>query len=134
MTKTEAVIRSILGAVRGDIRPLVYAVDIAIELVFAKGVSMDDIFVTNDIYPEAAERLKKDFGAGASVEAVSRQIERLANKCWEALVERDLVTTYIGDELKDIHAPRDIIFYLAFYTYLDTPFFVAVKQRPTLLF
>ena len=75
MTKTEAVIRLIFGAVGRDLRPLVYAVDTAIELLFLQGVAMDDI-------------------------------------C----------------------APRDMIFYLAYYVYLDTPFFTAVEQRPQLLF
>ncbi len=43
MTKTEAVIRSILGAVGMDIRPLACSVDIAIDLMFVQGVPMDDI-------------------------------------------------------------------------------------------
>ncbi len=63
MTKTEAVIRSILGAVRADIRPLACAVDIAVDLMFIRGVPMDDIYVTDDIYPEAAENFNKMSGA-----------------------------------------------------------------------
>ena len=51
MTKTETVLRSIFGSCRSDIRPLAYAVDIAIELMFVQGIPMDDILVTNDIYP-----------------------------------------------------------------------------------
>lgn len=134
MTKTEAIIRSILGVARVDIRTLVYAVDIAIELMFVRGIAMDDILVTNDIYPEAARRFRKDFGVELSDEAAARQIERLANRCWDVLVERELVVDYIGSSLKSLRAPRDIVFYLAFYIHLDTPFFVAIEQRPTLLF
>lgn len=96
MTKTEAVIRSILGAARADIRPLVYAVDITIDLLFTQGIPMDDIHVTDDIYPAAARLVKDRFGRPASPGAVSRRIERLANLCWDTLVERSLVLEYIG--------------------------------------
>ena len=86
MTKTEAVIRSILGAVRADIRPLACAVDIAVDLMFIRGVPMDDIYVTDDIYPEAAENFNKMSGASYSAKTVSRRIERLSNLCWDTVV------------------------------------------------
>ena len=35
---------------------------------------------------------------------------------------------YIGAEIGDIHAPRDIIIYLAFYSHLGVPFFTAMEQ------
>lgn len=60
MTKTETVLRSIFGSCRSDIRPLAYAVDIAIELMFVQGIPMDDILVTNDIYPDVAKRIRKN--------------------------------------------------------------------------
>ena len=134
MTKTETVIRSILGAVRMDIRPLAYAVDIAIELMFNQGIAMDDIAVTNDIYPYVAQKMRNASGATPTNKAISRRIERLANECWDTLVARELVTKYIGNPLSDIRAPRDMIFYLAFYTHLDTPFFTAIGRYPLLLF
>lgn len=134
MTKTETVIRSILGAVKSDVRPLAYAVDITINLMFTEKVPMDDIYVTDDIYPEVAKLVKTRYGKSSSTKTVSRRIERLANLCWDALVARNMVVEYIGAPLSDIRAPRDIIFYLAFYIYLDTPFFTAIKQQPALLF
>ncbi len=134
MTKTESIIRSIFGAARGDIRPLAYAVDIAIDLMFIQKIPMDDILVTKDIYPNVAELLRKNTNLDLSPTSASRQVERLANKCWDILVYRRLVVEYIGAELDDIQAPRDIIFYLAFYSYLDKPFFVAIHQEPALLF
>lgn len=91
MTKTETVLRSIFGSCRSDIRPLAYAVDIAIELMFVQGIPMDDILVTNDIYPDVAKRIRKKSGAHPSAKSASRRIERLANKCWDAMVSRDLV-------------------------------------------
>lgn len=134
MTKTEAAIRSILGPSRMNIRPLVCAVDIAIDLMFTQGVPMDDIFVTGDIYPKVAKLVKNRQGKTPTAKTVSRRIERLANLCWDTLVARNLVMEYIGAPLKDIRAPKDIIFYLAFYIYWDIPFFIAIRQQPALLF
>lgn len=134
MTKTEAVIRSILGAARVDIRPLAYSVDIAIHLIFFERIPMDDIYVTDDIYPQVAKLVKNRRGKPSTPKAVSRRIERLANLCWDTLVARNLVLDYLGAPLEDIRAPRDMIFYLAFYVYLDTPFFIAIQNQPALLF
>lgn len=128
MTKTEAVVRSIFGITRTDTRPLAAAVDVAIELMFSKGIPMDDIMVTKDIYPAVAQKL------GSSVKVVSRNVERLANRCWDILVSSKRVTEYIGAPIKDIAAPRDMIFYLAFYVHLGVPFFEAINRSPTLLF
>ena len=134
ITKAEAVIRSILGTARPDIRPLVHAVDITIDLLFTQGIPMDDIHVTDDIYPAAARLVKGRRGNPASPGAVARRIERLANLCWDTLVERGLVPEYIGAPLRDIRAPRDMIFYLAFYVYFDAPFFTVIQKQPALLF
>lgn len=134
MTKTETVIRSILGATRADIRPPAYSVDIAIHLMFFERIPMDDIYVTDDIYPKAAKLVKNRRGRPSTPKTVSRRIERLANLCWDTLVARNLVLEYLGAMLEDIRAPRDMIFYLAFYVYLDTPFFIAIQNQPALLF
>lgn len=134
MTKTEAVIRSILGTARPDIRPLAHAVDIAIDLMFIQKIPMDDIYVTDDIYPNVAKLVTNRRGKSSTAKAVSRRIERLANLCWDTLVARNLVQEYLGASLQTIRAPRDMIFYLAFYIHLDTPFFIAIHNQPALLF
>ena len=134
MTKTEAVIRSILGAGRPDIRPMAYAVDAAISLMFVQKIPMDDIYVTDDIYPDVAKLVRNRRGKPSSPKTVARRIERLANLCWDTLVARNLVLEYLGAPLENIRAPRDMIFYLAFYIYLDTPFFIAIQKQPALLF
>ena len=113
MTKTEAVIRSILGAVGMNIRPLACSVDIAIDLMFVQGVPMDDILVMEDIYPEVAKLVKNRQGKISSLQAISKRIHRLANLCWDTLVARDLTLEYLGAPLQDIRAPRDVIFYHA---------------------
>ena len=112
MTKTESTIRFLFGASRKDIRPLVHAVDITIKLMFSQGIPMDDIRVTH----------------------AARRIQRLANACWDALVERNLVKEFLGTSLRDLQAPRDLLFYLAAFSHLGIPFFEAVKRYPELLF
>ena len=59
MSKSELLVRSILGPIRSDIRPLVYAIEIASDLLFVQKVSWDDIRVTKDIYPSVAKQLKR---------------------------------------------------------------------------
>ena len=60
--------------------------------------------------------------------------QRLANACWDALVERNLVKEFLGTSLRDLQAPRDLLFYLAAFSHLGIPFFEAVKRYPELLF
>ena len=134
MTKTCSLIRFIIGPARVNVSSLAYAVDIAIDLMFVQNIPMDDIMVTKDIYPAVAKFLKMHSSSAPSIVAVSRRIERLANQCWDALVSRDLVEEYIGAPIKDIRAPRDMIFYLAFYVHLNTPFYIAIQRQPALLF
>lgn len=94
MTKTESTIRFLFGASRKDIRPLVHAVDITIKLMFSQGIPMDDIRVTHAVYPQVAKRLKTRSGASPSAKTTARRIQRLANACWDALVERNLVKEF----------------------------------------
>ena len=134
MTKTESTIRFLFGASRKDIRPLVHAVDITIKLMFSQGIPMDDIRVTHAVYPQVAKRLKTRSGASPSATTTARRIQRLANACWDALVERNLVKEFLGTSLRDLQAPRDLLFYLAAFSHLGIPFFEAVKRYPELLF
>lgn len=127
MKKTESVIYSLIGPGRGNIRPLACAVEIAADLLFNQNIPIDDIQVMNQIYPLVAEEL------GKSKASVTRSIERMANLCWERAAPERL-EEIIGKHLKDIHAPRDMIFYLAFYIHLDTPFYTAIANSPSILF
>ena len=127
MTKEEILIRSILGVCRRDIRTLTYAVWEAEELLFSKKIPMDDILITKDIYPIVAKR------TGKSYEAVSRQIERLGNLCWDCLNEQQKID-YIGKPLKVLQTPRDMIFYLAFYSHFNRSYYEIIRENPSLLF
>ena len=90
MKNSEAVIRSILGAADVDIRPLAYAVDAAVELMFRQGIPEDDIAVIKELYAKAAERLPKGKKGKRSVKTVTKQIQRVAKRserwnsacCW----------------------------------------------------
>lgn len=127
MTKSEAFIRSILGAVRTDVQPFAAAVDIAAELLFTQELALDDIYVTKDIYPAVAVR------TGKTISAVSRQIERTANLCWDNMDEEQKIL-YIGRLIPDIHAPRDMIIYFAVFLHCGQPFFQAASSCPRLIF
>lgn len=82
MKNSQTVIRSILGTADVDIRPLAYAVDAAVELMFRQGIPEDDIAVTKELYAKAAERLPKGKKGKRSVKTVTKQIQRVANACW----------------------------------------------------
>ena len=92
MTKSECIIRSIIGAERASIRALALAIDIAADLLFTQGISMDEIAVSKDIYPAVAKQV------GKSMSTTTRRIERTANLCIDALddalteEEEDVVT------------------------------------------
>ena len=79
MKNSQTVIRSILGTADVDIRPLAYAVDAAVELMFRQGIPEDDIAVTKELYAKAAERLPKGKKGKRSVKTVTKQIQRVAN-------------------------------------------------------
>ena len=77
ISKTEMIIRSILGPSGGDIRPLAIASDLFAERMFADHIHMDDIQLTKDIYPSAAAIL------GKKPASFGRKVERIANRCWD---------------------------------------------------
>ena len=127
MTKEEALIRSIVGPARCEVRTFACAVNITRHLLFCENLAQDDILVTKHIYPEVAAR------TGKSCTAVSRQIERMENLCWEHL-DAAGQRTYIGKQLRDIRAPRDIMIYLAYYSHFNIPYYEVLKNHPEILF
>lgn len=127
MTKTEALVRSVLGPSGGDIRPLVFASDIFAQRMFVENIPMDDIRVTKDIYPYVARRLKKRSST------VTKSVERLANRCWD-MGDQDRLNQIARKVLRMCPVPRDVLVYFAFYSYLDMPFYQAIEERPALLF
>jgi len=128
MKNSQTVIRSILGTADVDIRPLAYAVDAAVELMFRQGIPEDDIAVTKELYAKAAERLPKGKKGKRSVKTVTKQIQRVANACWDTLVREGMVEHHLGRPRKTIPAPREMIFYLASQAYWEIPYFQAMEE------
>ena len=117
MTNTEAIIRTILGPIRRDTRPLACSVDCLSELLFVQKIPMDEIMVTKDIYPEVAKQLNKN------PRTISREE---GNRAYLAKI--------IGRNLTTLREPREMLFYLSVYSHWNVPFFTAVQAQPSLLF
>mgnify|MGYP001038657539 CR=1 FL=1 len=97
MANTEIFLRNIFGTTRPNIRPLVLALNITNDLLFEQHISMSDIKATKHIYPDVARLLHK------KPETVYKSVIRLAHRCWDALVEQDLVATvYKGNIIKNL--------------------------------
>lgn len=103
MTNTEAIIRTILGPIRRDTRPLACSVDCLSELLFVQKIPMDEIMVTKDIYPEVAKQLNKN------PRTISRSVERLVLCCWEE-GNRAYLAKIIGRNLTTLREPRECCF------------------------
>lgn len=128
MPSAESLLRTILGPVRSSIRPLVFAVEITDALLFLQHFSVDDILVTKHVYPDVAKMIHK------SPDTTSRAIERLSLRCWDSLIEQNLVSCYLGCNPKQKPTPASLIIYLAVYAHLEVPFSTAVNLYPDLLF
>ena len=100
MANTEIFLRNIFGTTRPNIRPLVLALNITNDLLFEQHISMSDIKATKHIYPDVARLLHK------KPETVYKSVIRLAHRCWDALVEQDLVLSYLGRSMKQEPDPR----------------------------
>lgn len=127
MTKTEALVRSVLGPSGGDIRPLALAADLFAQRMFVDNIPMDDVHVTKHIYPYVAKLLRK------RADTTTRRVERLANRCWD-IGDRERLNQIAGKPLRMCPAPKDMLVYFAFYSFWDMPFFRAIEERPALLF
>ena len=111
MANTEIFLRNIFGTTRPNIRPLVLALNITNDLLFEQHISMSDIKATKHIYPDVARLLHK------KPETVYKSVIRLAHRCWDALVEQDLVLSYLGRSMKQEPDPSVFITYLAVSTF-----------------
>lgn len=127
MANTEIFLRNIFGTTRPNIRPLVLALNITNDLLFEQHISMSDIKATKHIYPDVARLLHK------KPETVYKSVIRLAHRCWDALVEQDLVLSYLGRSMKQEPDPSVFITYLAVYIQSDIPFFEFIERDPGFL-
>ena len=119
MANTEIFLRNIFGTTRPNITN---------DLLFEQHISMSDIKATKHIYPDVARLLHK------KPETVYKSVIRLAHRCWDALVEQDLVLSYLGRSMKQEPDPSVFITYLAVYIQSDIPFFEFIERDPGFLF
>ncbi len=122
MSITEELLRLILGPVRSDIRPLVVAVEHTSDLLYREKMTQSDIHVTTDIYPVVAKRIRK------KESTIAKSVERLAMLCWESL-DGEQMMQIIGKCLNRQPAPREVLFYLAFYVHHQRPFYTATLSE-----
>lgn len=116
-SKSERFIRSLLGSTRSDIRPLALSLDRIVFLQFTQQIPKGNIRLIRDVYPQVSLLL------GRSHAAIARSTERLANLCWEAAVEQNLLSKIFGRSKLAKPYVSDILFYFACYLHYDKPFF-----------
>jgi len=124
MTRSEALVRSVLGPCRRGIRPFVCAIDRTIEHSFAINSPIEDLQVSKVVYTEVARHLNISWGAA------TRQIERIANDCW-ARGNRERLNEIFGRPLPSRPPPRDMLFYFAAYTFYGVSFHELIEQHLT---
>lgn len=110
MTKEEYFVKEIIGtgkAGRMDSRIFAYAIARARHLMFREGIPMEDIQVTKNIYAEAGEHY------GKKPKTAARQIERLGNRCWEAMTPEQR-EKYLGEKERFL-SPGEIVLRLGCY-------------------
>ncbi len=123
MTIADARIYEILGKGGKEAKALSCAVTVMERLLFEGRKSIYDIQVTKDIYPEVAKRME------TQPASVARNIARASQKCWKSK-ESWIRQEVIGEPCEELHAPRDLILYLAVYAHFGMPYYQAIRQFP----
>ena len=126
MTKTERTIYALVGPTRYNTLPFSLAIDLAMELLFVQNIAMDDVRVTRDIYEPI-------WAIGTGKTATGEQAAEVCTYI-RSLIEAGEVEQYLGKPIRDLRAPNEMIFYLAFLVPFDKPFYHVVQHVPTLLF
>ena len=116
MTRTDEFVRCILGRSGKGSTAFVLAIDLTAKLLFEGGIAMQDILVTKDVYPAVAKCLHMKHTSA------SRQILRVANRCWNKLSEAQK-KEYIGKVLPTLEAPSKLLLYFAVYLHSGKAFF-----------
>lgn len=122
MSKSEILIRSILGPSRLSIRPMAYSLDRAEELLFQEHRSMEELYITKDIYPAVAQRLNM------RTSNIAKRTEVVAKCCWKAMADKGLLEQYIGDAGTAPLAPHQVVYYLAYYLHYGRSFHEVMKE------
>lgn len=115
MRKIEQMIYSILDPTTIQIHPFVKSCDRITELLFEKEIPIDAIKLHRDIYSVIGRSLSK------SPNTISRSVERLLKKMWEASPEK--INAIAGKELTRSPNAKQGLLFFAYYFYMEKPFF-----------
>ncbi len=127
MTKTELLLRSVLGPCRRGLQPFVYAIEYIIQQSFSINVPIENICVTKDIYSRVALTLQ------IQPESAARQIERIANDCWD-IDDRDRLYAILGKKPMFCPSPREMLIYFAAFSFYGVPFQKAMDLHLAAIF
>ena len=122
MTKTETLLRALLGPVREDVRPLAAVVDYVAGLLFVEEMQLDDVRITKRVYPAVAKQL------GKPATAISRSVERLTARCWSD-GDPELLQTILGRKVLAPYSPRETVICLAYYVHYDCSMHAVLRRR-----
>ena len=103
------------------------AVDVVCELLFVSNVPLPSIVVMRDVYSRVAEAHQM------SPRTVARSVERAANRFWEKSPP-EVARCIIGRTLHDINAPRDMLFYFAYYLHYGKSFYDVMQEEAAISF
>ena len=122
MTKTETLLRALLGPVREDIRPLAAVVDYVAGLLFVEEMQLYDVRITKRVYPAVAKQL------GKPATEISRSVERLTARCWSD-GDPELLQTILGRKVLAPYSPRETVICLAYYVHYDCSMHEVLRRR-----
>ena len=122
MTKTETLLRALLGPVREDVRPLAAVVDYVAGLLFVEEMQLDDVRITKRVYPAVAKQL------GKPATAISRSMESLTARCWSD-GDPELLQTILGRKVLAPYSPRETVICLAYYVHYDCSMHEVLRRR-----
>lgn len=122
MTKTEALVRSVLGSNRKNIRSFSLSIDLIIQKALEHNCSFEDFPVTKEIYTEVAKGMNKDW------KAVSKQVERITFACWKS-GDRARLNEIVGYELQYKPRPSELMCYFAAFSLFGAPYRQAAKEE-----
>lgn len=114
MTRSYALVRSVLGATRGSILAFAEAIDCLILHSFRIGRPIEDVPIT-DIYAEVADMLYRP------CRITQKQIERTSHRCWD-VGDREKLDQIIGKHLEIRPTPREMLIYFAAYSHYGKPY------------
>ena len=114
-------IQDIIGNFRMDVRPFCWCIRIAAEWMFEQGMEWEDILLTKDLYPPAAQKMR------SSVRAIEKSVERTAALCWDRMTEEDR-ERYIGKRDSVLDSPSDLILYFAYYLHYGRGYYRHPKR------